>query len=383
MSDKTKIGIVGTGFIAYGVARMLLKSFDMSISKILTRRKLDFNALPNLPEDLYTQSIQELIDESDMIFECSGDAIHAAKVIYEVAKTDKKIITLDAEFQITSASYFIKRGIYINEADGDQPGCLARLKQDLVGIGFKPLAYVNLKGYLNPNPVEYEMRYWAEKQKLSLSQVISFTDGTKLQIEAALTANGLNATIAREGLIGATIDKLEDLDYLVDAAKIAGAPISEYLLCKGSPPGVLIVATNEEADLLPGYLALSRLKTTKEKAYILVRPYHLPHLEVINTFRRVINGEGILINNSAHPTITTGAVAKRKLKKGEIISTGPGGFHVRGKALKIKDYPTAVPVCLLHNTPLLRDVEPEQIIQFDDVFLEPNLGLECYMDTIN
>ena len=80
MELQTKIGIVGTGFIAYGVARMLLKSSDMTVSKILTRRKLDFNALPQLPRDLYTQSIQELIDESDLILECSGDVLHATRV---------------------------------------------------------------------------------------------------------------------------------------------------------------------------------------------------------------------------------------------------------------------------------------------------------------
>lgn len=147
MDSKTKIGIVGTGFIGYGVARMLIKSSDMTVSKILTRRKLDFNDLPQLPQHLYTQSIQELIDESDLILECSGDVLHATRVISEVAKTDKKIITIDAEFQVTSASYFIKRGVYISEADGDQPGCFARLQQELNGMGFAPLAYVNLKGF--------------------------------------------------------------------------------------------------------------------------------------------------------------------------------------------------------------------------------------------
>ncbi|HCD05811.1 MAG TPA: NAD(P)-dependent oxidoreductase [Methylophaga sp.] len=382
VSNKTKIGIVGTGFIAYGVAKMLLKSSDMTVSKILTRRKLDFNDLPQLPQSLYTQSIQELIDESDLILECSGDVLHATRVISEVVKTDKKVITIDAEFQVTSASYFIKRGAYISEADGDQPGCLARLKQELVGMGCEPLAYVNLKGFLNPNPVEEEMRYWADKQKLTLSQVTSFTDGTKLQIEQALVANGLNAAIAKEGMIGATVEKLEDLDYLVDAAKALGAPVSEYLLCNGAPPGVLILADHEEANLLPGYLALSRLKTTKKTAYIFVRPFHIPHLEVMNTFRRVINGEGVLINNSSSPTITAGAVAKRQLNPGDKILQGAGGFDARGYVLEIKNHKNAVPICLLQDTPVIRKIEPGQIITFDDVDLTNTTALECYLDSL-
>lgn len=42
---------------------------------------------------LYTQSIKELIDSSDIIFECSGDVVHAYRGISEIAKTDKKVIT--------------------------------------------------------------------------------------------------------------------------------------------------------------------------------------------------------------------------------------------------------------------------------------------------
>lgn len=378
--EKTKIGVVGTGFIASGLVRLLLNSPDLTVSKILTRR--DPDSIDTLPKELLTQSVNELIDESDIIFECCGDPIHATNVVKEVVKTDKKVLTLDAEFHITSGSYFTKRGHFVSEVDGDQPGCLARLKIEAEGMGFEPLAYVNIKGFLNPDPVQEEMEYWAEKQQLALEQVVSFTDGTKLQIEQAFTANGLDATIAQDGMIGGTVENLNDLDYLVKAAEKTGAPISEYLLCKGAPPGVIIVAKNEEADKLPGYLAFSRIKTTDGLGYILMRNYHLVFLEARNTIRNVIKGEGILMTNSANPSITVSAVAKKDMQPGDKIVKGAGGFEVRGHAVQLKEHKDAVPICLLQKTPLIRPVERGQIITFDDVDLTASAALDCYKDII-
>jgi predicted homoserine dehydrogenase-like protein len=378
---KTNVGIVGTGFIASGLAHLLLNSVDFTVGRILTRRPTA--SIDNLPQELITHSVQELIDHSDIVFECCGDAIHATDVISEIVKANKKVLTINAEFHVTVGSYFARRGDFVSEADGDQPGCLARLKLEAEGMGFEPLAYVNLKGFLNPSPTKEEMKYWSEKQHLALDQVVSFTDGTKLQIEQAFVANGLGATLAQDGMIGATVENLNDLDYLVRASERIGAPVSEYLLCKGSPPGVLIVGKNIEADRVPGYLPFSRLQTTEGLAYILLRNYHLCHLEALNTLRKVVHGgESILLNNSINPQITVTAVAKRKIKKGEVIVKGAGGFDVRGYAVKLSEHRQAVPICLLQQTPVARDIEEGQIVQFDDVSLKETNALTYYQSLL-
>ena len=379
-THKHKIGLVGTGFIATGFAHLVANSTDIEISKILTRRPVD--SIPDLPKEKLTNSVNDLIDHADIILECSGDAAYATEVILAATEANKKVVTVNSEFHVTTGSYFAQRGDYVTEADGDQPGCLARLKQEIEGMGFEPQAYINLKGFLNPDPTEEEMDYWSKKQQLALDQVISFTDGTKLQIEQAFVANGLDATIAKEGMIGATIEHMHDLDYLVDAAEEAGKPVSEYVLCKGSPPGVIIVAKNKEADWRPGYLPFSRMLTTKGKGYVVLRPYHLCHLEPINTIRKVINGEPILLNNSAKPRITVGAVAKKALKPGDTIKKGAGGFETRGHAVHLANHLDAVPVCLLKNTKLVRYVEPGQIIRFEDVDLADTKALGVYQDIL-
>lgn len=380
MSNKiTKVGIVGTGFIATGFAHLIMVSPDFAISKVLTRRPK--TSITEIPQQYLTDSINQLIDESDFIFECSGDVVHATEVVLAATKAKKKVVTLNAEFHVTTGSYFIKRGDFVTDADGDQPGCLARLKQEIEGMGFTPAAYVNIKGFINLNPKREDMEYWSKQQGIRLEQTTSFTDGTKLQIEQAFVANGLGATIPPGGMFGRTVESLNDLDFLIHASDEAGLPISDFVLCKGAPPGELIVAKSAQADRLGNYI-VGPLKTKEKLGYIMLRPYHLCHLEVLNTMRRINAGEGMLINNSADPRLTVGAVAKRKIKKGEIIERGAGGFDVRGVAVQFKDNLNAVPVCLLQNTPVVRDIEAGDLVQFDDVDFAPSQALDIYQSII-
>jgi predicted homoserine dehydrogenase-like protein len=175
---------------------------------------------------------------------------------------------------------------------------------------------------------------------------------------------------------------LNDLDYLIRASENANMPISDFVLCKGAPPGVLIVAKNKEAERLGNYI-VGPMRTKEKLGYILLRPYHLCHLEALNTLRRVVMGEPMLINNSANPHLTVSAIAKRELTSGEVITRGAGGFDVRGVAVKLQQNKNAVPICLLQNTKLIRDVAPGQTIQFDDVALNDTKALEIYRSLLN
>lgn len=374
-SKKYKVGVIGTGFIASGFVHLVARATDFEISKILTRRPIE--TIDWAASDLLTQSINEVVDNSDIIFECSGDVYHATESILAAAKAGKKVITLDAEFHVTTGSYFTQKGYYVTDADGDQPGCLARLKQEIEGMGFKPKAYVNIKGFINLNPEKKEMQYWSDKQGIREEQVVSFTDGTKLQIEQAFVANGLGATIPPNGMFGSRVDTLNDLDYLIDASDEAGLPISDFVLCKGAPPGELIVAESEDADRLGKYI-VGPMKTTKGRGYIMLRPYHLCHLEVLNTMRRALADEEMLLNNSADPRLTIASVVKREIKAGETITRGAGGYDVRGVAVQLADNRDAVPICLLKDTKVVKDVEPGDILRFEHVDFPQSRTVDIY-----
>lgn len=372
-----RVGISGTGFISQGITHVIDVLPEFKTTAILTRRPIAETA--NLfPEEQLTNSINHLIDSADVIIECSGDAIHAAEVMMAAGMAGRPVITMNSEAQMTVASALVRRGFTITEAHGDQPGCLAELAEEASDMCFKPLAYVNLKGFLNLVPSQEDMLYWSEKQGLSMRQVTSFTDGSKLQIEQALVANALGARIARQGMIGGRADDLANLDHLARAARTLGAPISDYVVNPGGPPGVLILAENPIASRKGGYLPFKRLLTKGGEAYILLRPHHLVHLEIGKSLRRLARGQPPLLNNGHNPTATVAAVAKRAIAAGAVFEEALGGFDLRGEAIEVSGNADVVPITLLDGARLRNAVEPGHVLRQSDVDIPETLASKLY-----
>jgi len=375
MQNIRRIGVVGTGFIANGLVMALEKQSEFIVSKVLTRRNLQ-NCLDFHNQDLLTNSMDELIFHSDLVVECSGDAIYGTAVLHKAMAASLPVVTMDAELQVTSGSYLAGRG-FITEAEGDQPGCLASLRENVMQMGFTPSVYGNIKGFLNLAPTLEEMRYWSQKSGISLEMVTSFTDGTKVQIEQALVANGLGAGIAQPGLLGiASEDVNAGANLLALEAKRLGFPISDYIISPKAPPGVFIAAWHDERQKD----ALAYFKLGKGPSYTLLQTYHLCHLEIIKTIRRVAQGGGVLLNNSLLPSISVAAIAKRPLVPGHTIKKGIGSFDVRGIAVTIIDNPQHIPIGLLAEATVKNHIEPGQQIHFSDVDIPESLALKAWMD---
>ncbi|MEH7226501.1 NAD(P)-dependent oxidoreductase [Bacillus sp. JJ1566] len=378
MGKITRIGIAGTGLIGKGLAIEVIKQDDLQLSSVLTRR--DISTMEDYPAvGALTNSLDEIIDNCDLIVECSGDVIYGTEVIDKAIKASIPVITMNAELQVTTGSYFAKRG-FITEAEGDQPGCLASLHENVVQMGFKPLVYGNIKGFLNLDPKMEEMEYWSKRNGVRLDMTTSFTDGTKVQIEQVLVANGLNAGIACDGLLAPSSDDLNNTGAeLANEAKRLGHPICEYVLAPKAPPGVFITAEHDSNQMD----ALRYFKMGEGPFYTILQNYHLCHLEIMKTIRRVINGGGVLLNNGENPTASVAAVAKRTLLPGEKIEKGIGSFQVRGEAVTISKNPNHVPIGLLVNVVLKSQVNEGDIVTFDDVELPESLALLAWYETVN
>jgi len=370
---KTRIGVIGTGFISRGFVRAVMDQPDLELSRILTRR--DIRDCGDFPRpDLLTNAKAELIDHSDLIVECCGDVIHATDIIDTALKASRPVVTMDAEWHVTVGSFFVDKGL-VTEAEGDQPGVLAALREDMLQMGFKPLVYGNIKGFYNPDPTEDEMRFWAKKQGLSLSMVTAATDGTKVQFEQALVANGFKADMLREGFSAFEVSDVEQsAKELAAKAKQHGHPVSDYIVCAKFPARVFIAAEHDESQ----QAALDYLKLGKGPYYVLYHNTTLCHLEIVKTVRRVINGGGVLLNNSSEPRISMAAVAKRDLQPGNKIGFACGSFELRGQAVAIKDHPGHVPIGLLNNAVIRSAVSRGQILTWDDVEVPDSLAIEAW-----
>lgn len=377
MKEKTRIGVVGTGLIAKGLTYELENQPDLTLTGILTRR--DIGAMTDHPcYELLTNSVEELIEKADLIVITTGDVIYGTDVVDLAMKANLPVVTMDSELQVTTGSYFARRGI-ITEAEGDQPGCLAALKENVEQMGFKPLVYGNIKGFLNLNPAQEDMEYWSNRNGTTPGMTTSFTDGTKVQIEQVLVANGLGAGIAQEGLLGyESEDSHSGGVHLAEHAKELGTPISDYILAPKVPPGVFITAEHDgrQKDALRYY------KMGQGPYYTLLVNFHLCHLEILKTIRRVINGGGVLLNNNTQPTFSAAAIAKRDLNAGEIITRGIGSYQVRGIAVEIAKNKNHVPIGLLSDAVLIRSVKEGQTLTFDDVRLPDCLAVRAWKEIL-
>ena len=79
LNRKYRIGLIGTGFIGSGLARLIKSSPDFEVSNILTRR--DSADINGFNAGVVTDSINQLVDNVDIVFESSGDVVHATEVV--------------------------------------------------------------------------------------------------------------------------------------------------------------------------------------------------------------------------------------------------------------------------------------------------------------
>jgi predicted homoserine dehydrogenase-like protein len=372
-----KVGIVGTGMIGRGLSHLLSTLPEYKLTGILTRRKAPISEL-QVSKDLVTNSPQYLMEKSDILVVSTGDVLYSTEVIDMAFSFGLPVVTMDSDTQVVSGSWLSKRG-QLTEADGDQPGCLAAMKENIVQMGFKPLVYGNVKGFLNQNPSVSDMTHWSKIKGFSLNSVTSFTDGTKLQIEQALVANGLGATIAQQGLIGERTEEMEPgAMALAEQAKKAKIVISDYIISLQAPPGVFIVAEHD-ADFAPG---LRTYKMGDGPFYMHYNPSHLCYFEIPKTLKRFYTSREVFLDNGAAPKIGVATIAKHELSNGTFIDQGIGSFHVRGEAVKLAENPDMVPIGLINQVRLKRKVEPGQILTFDDVEIPESLALTAWIETV-
>ncbi|MCP3680135.1 MAG: NAD(P)-dependent oxidoreductase [Gammaproteobacteria bacterium] len=374
--EKLRIGIIGSGYISRHFYATFHKNKALAIPRVLTRRQ----QCPEYPNQaVLTHSVDDLLEQCDIVYECSGDAIHASEIIAQAFAAGKPVATTNSEFHVTTGGYFADKGL-LSEAEGDQPGALAALNQRACAMGFRPLAYLNMKGFLNPNPELEQMRYWAKRNGISVANTISFTDGTKIQFEQALIANGLQADLLKDGMVGLEqSDLTQAATYFAEAAKKKGRPISDYIIYPGAPHGVFIVAEHDDCQKE----MLRYVKMGEGPYYILKQDAILVHMEVLFTMRQLLERKQPLLNNSTSPRVNVAAIAKQRLERDSIIDNGIGSFSMRGLAVSIKNYPKAVPIGLMQHARIVRAIEPGQILTFDDVELPQTLALKAWTSTID
>ncbi|HSA83691.1 MAG TPA: hypothetical protein VLF20_02280 [Patescibacteria group bacterium] len=385
--------VSGLGFMSFGFISAMQQTKGIRVPLVLTRRVDDATTFltkkgfkvkkENSPKKIKEAADKGYICVSDdldliatydnsIVFEMTGTVVHGAEIGIKAIEAGKHLITMNPELQVTVGSELKKladkKNVLITDVVGDQPGSLARLIASSQLKGFEVLMAGNMKRFMNRYATQKEMKPWADDKGLAVRQTVSFTDGTKQSIEMNLVANYLGMNITKRGMTGIQIQDIKEIVNHFDWEKLPKEGIVDFAIDLKMFPGIFIVAKHKDPHQQQylRYLGLG-----DGPYYVLFEPYHLCHLEVIETIANVALFGEVTINNSTTPITKTITLAKRDLQAGEMLD-GIGGDTVYGEIDLAKNSKELLPVGFAHNAKLIRNVAKDEPIAIRDVILPIN-----------
>lgn len=385
--------IVGIGFMGFGFLSSIRKLPGIRVPLVISRRAdetknfLENNGFKAIITDSPSK-VKKFADqgyicvsddltlirryENNIVIEMTGTVDYGSQVAFIALGAKKHVITMNPELQATVGSelkYIAdSKNVVITDVYGDQPGSLTRLISQAKLMGFKILMAGNMKRYLDLYATQEKMAPWAADKGLAVRQTTSFTDGTKQSIEMNLVANYYGMKVLKRGMVGPEVSDVKEVLEKFDWDNLPKEGVVDYVIGKTLFPGIFIVAehTDPNQKKYLRYLGLG-----DGPRYVLFEPYHLCHLEVVQTIAKVALFGQETIDNTTNPITKTVSIAKQNLAKGQKLD-GIGGDTVYGMVDNIENCEDLLPVGLTHNAIMRNDIEKDAPIKISDVILPVN-----------
>ena len=313
-------------------------------------------------------------EAADVLIESTSAIGPAGRFGLTALNHEKHLVMMNAEADLIFGPYLQqqahKQGVTYTSIDGDQHGVIKRLVDELTLWGFELVMAGNIKGYLdryaNPTSIVPE----ADKRNLDYRMCTAYTDGTKLGIEMALVANALGLKTATPGMHGPRAKHVQQVHDLFDlpALRCEHGPVVDYILGAEPNGGVFAVGYCEDAyqqEMMRYY------KMGDGPYYIFYRPYHLCHVEAMQSVAEaVLDGRSLLEPNAGYRSDVF-AYAKQDLTAGDSLD-GIGGYACYGliENTDAPGTPPGLPICLAHDVTLNRDIAQDERVAWDDVDMD-------------
>ena len=305
----------------------------------------------------------------EAVIEATGDVGAGARFALAAIGSGKHVVLVNAELDGTLGPLLKVRadraGVVVSYTDGDEPGLILNLIRYARAVGLEPVLDGNLKGLLDTNPTPDTQREFAAAVGQKERMVTSFADGTKLSLEAAITANALGFRVARRGMTGHRCGHVNEAAGLFDAEELLRGGIVDFLLGAQPGSGAFVVAYGDD----PGRQSyLSYFKLGDGPLYTFYQPWHLPNFDVPLTVARAVLFHDAAVAPLGPPRCEVVTLAKRDLPEGTSLD-GIGGFDCYG-TIENADAARAenlLPMGLAEGCRLTREVEIDEPITFEDV----------------
>ena len=342
----------------------------------------------------FFESGKEVIElsEIEVVIEATGLPSAGIEHARHSFKYGKHIIMVNVEADVLAGGLLTQEaksaGVVYSMAYGDQPALTAEIIDWARSIGF----YVSSAGKGTKYLPEYHKstpdtvwNYYgisdedAQKAGMNSKMFNSFLDGTKSSLEMAAIANACELSVPENGLLFPPCG-MDDLASILKPKQSGGilthngqVEVVSSLERDGRPVfkdlrwGVYAVlqAPNDYAASCFKQYGMNTDESGEYSA--MYKPFHLIGMELnISVF------SAALLNQPTGQTKTFAgdvvATAKRNLQKGEVLN-GEGGSTVWGKLIPSKTSLSigALPIGLAHNIKLNKNINEDQIINWDDV----------------
>jgi predicted homoserine dehydrogenase-like protein len=189
------------------------------------------------------------------------------------------------------------------------------------------------------------------------------------QLEAAVLANGLGLRTSKPGMHGPRMDSIHDIfdHFRFEELWDGKIGLVDYVLGAKPTGGVHAIGFTDHPyqqrtlEWFPPNMGPGPF-------YLFYRPYHLGHLESMNTVAwAVLDHRPVLKPDHGYKT-NVFSYAKTDLERGGELD-GMGGYAAYGLIENLDDpgRVAGVPICIAENMTLKRDIAKDERIGWDDV----------------
>lgn len=289
----------------------------------------------------------------DAVVECTNTIAIAGEFCRAAIARGAHVVLMNAEVDLALGRLLVhearQQGVVVTSDAGDQHGVLATMIDEIELWGFRIVQAGNMKGFLNRYGNAAEARVWAEKQRLSVVQTVSYTDGTKMNIEQALIGNYSGLIPTQPGMEGPQIADIREVLGAFDFDQYGAQGRVDYTVGVPWPGGGVYVVGYCEDELQKFYLNYYKV-SSKGNYHLFFRPYHLCHLETPRAVAQAYFDGRAVIEPARHWINDVFAYAKQDLAAGTRIEHGIGGDEFYGLVDSIAHAgPEGVPMCALEG----------------------------------
>lgn len=305
----------------------------------------------------------------NVVVEATGALDYGTKTILAMLDAGKHVVSFNAECDALLGWLFHERaranGVVYTIADGDQPGVLFRLQQQVEAMGFAVTVLLNCKRHLNVHQNPETGAGYAARDTTSSHMTTAFGDGTKMQVEQAVVANATGTIPDVRGMHG--IESTVATAATDIPAALSAPGRVDFTLGGDFGAGVGIIGVHPNPTLHEQAMGFYKMGPGPE--YFFFRPYHLVHLEIPMTIAELLLDNEPLVTVDEPHVAEVIAIAKKDLANGEKLDC-IGGFSAYGHIDTAANARGLLPVGLVEYATMTATVWQDEPIPLASVSLD-------------